>query len=157
MATKNIDLLKDIPPDSKGDGGSKNDQIENIAIDKEIFISDKAEEPSLEENLPENIYLTPIQRGQHLAIQFREHNIHPILIFGASKSFHKWAKNVEKTLPLEEREEFSDQMDFVYENFVSKIEKYMFLVVSLSADTSFESLCTIFEILSSRVSSRSPE
>ena len=77
-------------------------------------------------------------------------------IFGASKSFHKWAKNVEKTLPLEEREEFSDQMDFVYENFVSKIEKYMFLVVSLSADTSFESLCTIFEILSSRVSSQSP-
>ena len=25
-------------------------------------------------------------------------------IFGASKSFHKWAKNVEKTLPLEERD-----------------------------------------------------
>ena len=86
MATKNIDLLKDIPPDSKGDGGSKDDQIENIAIDKETFINNKAEEPFLEENLPENKYLTQIQRGQQLAIQFREHNIHPILIFGASKS-----------------------------------------------------------------------
>lgn len=68
-------------------------------------------------------------------------------IFGPGKSFHKWAKGVEKALPAEEREEFSDQMDFVYETFVAKIEKYMFPVVSLKADTSIASLCTIFETL----------
>ena len=71
-------------------------------------------------------------------------------IFGTGKSFHKWAKKVQKALPSEERDEFSDQMDLVYETFVSKIEKYMFPVVSLSAETSIDSLCTIFETLNRR-------
>jgi hypothetical protein len=88
-------------------------------------------------DLMENDYL---YQGQNRVL--------PLLhIFGPNKSFHKWAKSVEKALPVDEREEFSTQMDFVYETFVAKIEKYMFPVVSLSADTSVASLCTIFETL----------
>lgn len=69
------------------------------------------------------------------------------VIFGPGKNFNKWEKKVVKELPAEEREAFSNQLEHIDENFVSKIDKYLFPVVSLHSDTSVASLCTIFETI----------
>jgi hypothetical protein len=72
------------------------------------------------------------------------------VIFGPGKNFNKWEKKFIKEVPEDEREEISRQMEQIDEEFVSKIDKYMFPVVSLNSSTSIASLCTIFETLNRR-------
>ena len=72
------------------------------------------------------------------------------VIFGPGKNFNKWEKKFIKEIPENERDEFSSWMDRIDDEFVSKIDKYMFPVVSLNSNTSIASLCTIFETLNRR-------
>ena len=72
------------------------------------------------------------------------------VIFGPGKNFNKWEKKFIKEIPENERDEFSARMDRIDDEFVSKIDKYMFPVVSLNSNTSIASLCTIFETLNRR-------
>lgn len=72
------------------------------------------------------------------------------VIFGPQKNFHKWNNKVLREVPADEREDFEKTLDCIDAEFVSKIDKYHFPVVSLSSDTSIASLCTIFETLNRR-------
>ena len=80
-----------------------------------------------------------------------ENMIMPLsVIFGPGRNFNKWEKKFNKALPEEEREQLSSQMESLDDDFVSKIEKYMFPVVALKSDTPIAALCTIFETLNRR-------
>lgn len=80
-----------------------------------------------------------------------ENMIMPLsVIFGPGRNFNKWEKKFNKALPEEEREQLSSQMESLDDDFVSKIEKYMFPVVALKSDTPIVALCTIFETLNRR-------
>lgn len=72
------------------------------------------------------------------------------VIFGPGTNFNKWERKFIKALPEDDREEFENQMESVDSNFVSKIDKYMFPVVSLYATTPIAALCNIFETLNRR-------
>ena len=68
-------------------------------------------------------------------------------IFRQGKNFHKWANKFVKAVPVDERNEIEVELERVYDDFVSRIEKYLLPVVTLKSDTSIASLCTIFETL----------
>lgn len=72
------------------------------------------------------------------------------VIFGPGKNFNKWEKKFLKEISESEKEELESQLGRIDDEFVSKIDKYMFPVVTLNANTSIASLCTIFETLNRR-------
>jgi hypothetical protein len=69
------------------------------------------------------------------------------VIFGPEKNFNKWEKKFLKEVPEDNKEEISNQLERIEDEFVAKVNKYLFPVVSLKSDTSIASLCTIFETL----------
>lgn len=69
------------------------------------------------------------------------------VIFGPEKNFNKWEKKFLKELPEDNKEEISNQLERIEDEFVAKVNKYLFPVVSLKSNTSIASLCTIFETL----------
>lgn len=80
-----------------------------------------------------------------------QHKILPLsVIFGPGKNFNRWEKNFLKQISESEREAVSIEMERVDAEFVSRIDKYMFPVVSLNSGTSIGALCTIFETLNRR-------
>lgn len=78
------------------------------------------------------------------------------VIFGGD-GFHRWLRNIEKTIKQLETEgkptgfttQDIDRVEARYEQYVETIAKYEFPVVTLPGTTSLEAVCSIFETLNS--------
>jgi hypothetical protein len=66
---------------------------------------------------------------------------------GGSGGFLQWLLQVTNPLPLEQRTNMLDKLTAINENWIKTIDDYQFPVVTLSADTEADALCTIFETL----------
>lgn len=64
-----------------------------------------------------------------------------------STGFAKWSRNVARTRPGAEREQLEDQLQALEEQWIDRLDHYVFPVVTLSAETEPAALCTIFETL----------
>lgn len=81
------------------------------------------------------------QQADRLALPLGE-------LFGGH-GFHAWMDEVSERRPEEDeqRVELRSKLRAAYESFVKPIEEYQFPVVELSASTSLEAVCSIFETL----------
>ena len=61
--------------------------------------------------------------------------------------FTRWASRVARTRQGADRDDLQDQLDELGEQWIKRIDQYVFPVVTLSADTEPAALCTIFETL----------
>jgi len=64
-----------------------------------------------------------------------------------STGFSKWASQVARTRQGPERDQLEDQLQELEAQWISRIDQYVFPVVTLSAETEPAALCTIFETL----------
>jgi hypothetical protein len=64
-----------------------------------------------------------------------------------STGFSRWASQVARTRQGAERDQLEDQLQELEDQWINRIDQYVFPVVTLSADTEPAALCTIFETL----------
>jgi hypothetical protein len=64
-----------------------------------------------------------------------------------STGFSRWASQVARTHQGSERDQLEDQLRELEDQWINRIDQYVFPVVTLSADTEPAALCTIFETL----------
>jgi hypothetical protein len=66
---------------------------------------------------------------------------------GGAGKFTKWSRAVARSLSDQDRIALEDALDGIEERWITVIDDYHFPVVTLSADTEADALCTIFETL----------
>lgn len=84
---------------------------------------------------------------ENFALQASELILPLSVLEGGSGKFGQWTRKVARSLPDKQRIELEDNLDEIEERWIKTIDDYHFPIVTLSAETEPDALCTIFETL----------
>jgi hypothetical protein len=84
---------------------------------------------------------------EDIELQARDLTLPLSVLKGGSGGFTQWSRKVARKLSDAERVKLEDSLDSIEEQWIKVMDDYHFPVVTLSADTEPDALCTIFETL----------
>lgn len=88
-----------------------------------------------------------VAKREAFELQAEELLLPLFLLHKGSTGFSKWASQVARTRKGDERDQLEDQFQELEDQWIKRIDEYVFPVVTLSAETEPTALCTIFETL----------
>lgn len=84
---------------------------------------------------------------EDFAVQAKELRLPLSVPKGGAGGFGQWGRKVARQLSDKDRIELEDALDVIEQKWIHVIDDYHFPVVTLSAQTEADALCTIFETL----------
>lgn len=88
-----------------------------------------------------------VAKREEFQLQSKELLLPLSVLHKGSTGFSKWASQVARTRKGDERDQLEDQFRELEDQWIKRIDEYVFPVVTLSEETEPAALCTIFETL----------